>query len=62
MLIQAVVSPDHTATKEGDRTGFDLNLGHVIGMDENGHPSSTIHSVWDPNGNLITAYPVPDKK
>jgi YD repeat-containing protein len=62
LVVQSVLSKDHVAAKEGDRTVFDLTVGQIIGRDQNGNNSSTIHSVWDPNGNLITAYPVPDKK
>ena len=63
MVIQSVVDPKHTeALSQRGSIEFELNLGHVIGKDENGKDSSTIRSVWDPSGNLVSAYPIPDRQ
>jgi hypothetical protein len=54
--------PHHAEEQQGNRVVFELDMGFVIGEDKNNHDSGTLRSVWGLDGNLITAYPIEDKK
>ena len=62
MAAASVADPHHTEELQSSRTVFESNMGHVIGKDDQNHDSSTLRSVWDSNGNLISAYPIEDHK